>query len=103
MRKTYVDLMECEGDLHMPNGSILIYVYPSGDVDTIPWPFKTPQDRFRLAAALYDEREGAENEFFLAYLPGNIEFDFEEVLANPEAEAWFKQMEANTGREHPWT
>ena len=66
------------GVLHFPIGgadanfkpkadepSLLVYFYPSGDVDTIPWPLtqreyssRTVSDlRRQLAGALYNERE----------------------------------------------
>ena len=71
-------LIAISGVLHFPVGgvdanyapkanepSLLVYFYPSGDVDTIPWPLtqreyssRTASDlRRQLAGALYNERE----------------------------------------------
>ena len=71
-------LIPLSGVLHFPVGgidanfkpkadepSLLVYFYPSGDVDTIPWPLtqreyssRTVSDlRRQLAGALYNERE----------------------------------------------
>ena len=71
-------LTAVSGVLHFPVGgvdanfkpkadepSLLVYFYPSGEVDTIPWPLtqreyssRTSADlRRQLAGALYNERE----------------------------------------------
>ena len=71
-------LTTISGVLHFPVGggdanfkpkadepSLLVYFYPSGEVDTIPWPLtqreystRTSADlRRQLAGALYNERE----------------------------------------------
>ena len=102
-----IRLVDRDGKLYFPSGgslpypaslapspdapSILVRVYGAGDCDTIPWPLvsdyrSTASLRYRLAIALYDERET--NEFFPAdaqiELPDGTPFDFDWILVEPE-------------------
>lgn len=64
-----VKLTAKAGKLHIAD-TILVYMYPAGDADTIPWPFKKDaywtQSKWNkaLAGALFDARE-------MGDLPGN--------------------------------
>jgi len=69
---------DCPDEPHL-----LVYRYPAGDVDLIPWPlqceFSTHEQLVeRLKGALFDEREC--NSFFpsdaIIELPDGTEFDF---------------------------
>jgi hypothetical protein len=51
--KTLPKLLNDDG-LLAAGDTLLIYYYPSGDVDTIAWPRPNPQ---HLRSALYDARE----------------------------------------------
>lgn len=42
----------------------IIYFYPAGDIDLIPWPLESDEDKGKLARALYDEVE-------MGFLPSN--------------------------------
>ena len=104
---TRIRLVAINGDLYFPKGghfnafeqdqlpqrreeteAILMYQYPAGDYDTLPWPLESKlrspgKLRFHLAAALYDEREC--NEFFPTdaeiELPDGTLFDFDTIVA----------------------
>ena len=50
-----------DGDLRL-NDELLIFHYPAGDIDTIPWPLKCEfrgqtEIKRQLASCLFDERE----------------------------------------------
>lgn len=77
-----------DGQLCCPDidDSLLIYRYPSGDVDFIQWP---NPDVAKLRAALYDAREcGLINDVPQVKLPDGTLFDIEvaptEVQAKPD-------------------
>lgn len=68
--------------------SLLVFLYPAGDADTVPWPMVSEfasqeQLRNRLARALFDERET--NPYFpddaVIELPDGTVFDFDTQLA----------------------
>ena len=101
--KTFT-LVALDGQLYFPTGgndalagrwdcpelpSLLLRRYREGDCDTCPWPMeqygKTANDlRYRLASALYDEREmncfWPITEPVTILLPDGQEFDFDTVL-----------------------
>lgn len=98
-------LVAIDGTLYFPHGgttdtdwrplesepSMLIRRYPAGDCDTVPWPLTSEfstyaQLRYRLAVALFDEREC--NEWF-AYedrveLPDGELFDLDAAVVEGE-------------------
>lgn len=81
------------GALHWPTGaepSLLVRRYDAGDMDTCPWPadYTDPALAYRLARALYDERET--NDTFAdncnVELPDGTTFDFDLVLMAHESQ-----------------
>jgi|15BtaG_2_1085339.scaffolds.fasta_scaffold00277_3 hypothetical protein len=49
-----IQLIDTDGNLHMPNDDLLVYRYEAGDCDLISWPLKEEQ-LAQLATAIYDE------------------------------------------------
>lgn len=88
---TTIRLVVQGGKLYFPSAdpALLYRTYPAGDIDTCPWPFDPGNTElaYRLAIALYDERE-SNDEFptsAVIELPDGTVFDFDTVLADIEA------------------
>lgn len=50
-------LTAVDGRLQLESGAVILYTYPAGDCDQIPWPLTTDAEKGMLARALYDMRE----------------------------------------------
>ena len=64
---------------------VLIYHYPAGDIDTIPWPLKCEfrgegEVRVQLASCLFGERECGSWDGDHVYLPDGTPFYPEDYL-----------------------
>lgn len=74
------------GNLYLGD-KLILYVYPAGDCDRIRWPLVSPEDRGKLAGALYDARE-------MGDIPGS-----ESAVLLPDGERF--EIEANLGLYEP--
>lgn len=63
------------------NGSRLIFRYPEGDCDSIPWPMTTKEHREHLASCLYDAFESGEIDKRTVALPDHTPFNIDDNLA----------------------
>ena len=69
------------------NGDMLIYRYPAGDIDCVPWPLKCEfrsetEVNHQLASCLYDERECGGWDGHHVLLPDGTKFYPEEHLVD---------------------
>lgn len=63
----------------------LLFFYPAGDVDSVPWPMKDDEDKYHLSVALYDAREmGDMPDVPVVKLPDGSSFDIEDELGKGE-------------------
>jgi len=91
---TLPKLEPTDGNLYV-GGELLVYAYPMGDVDLIPWP-RSPDKPAKewtgqLACALFDAREMGYWDGNAVQLPDGTEFHPDDHLEDyepPSAEGW---------------